>query len=125
MAQIYQDSMAIVRELGKPSLFITVMANLNWKKIHDQLFDGQTASNRPDIDTRVFQQKKKAILKALCIGFEDYKSTVWTIEYQKRDLPHMHCLLYLSKDTDYTNRNLIERTVWAELLDEELDPTGF
>lgn len=45
MAQIYQDSMAIVRELGKPSFFVTVTANFNWKEIQDQLFDGQTASN--------------------------------------------------------------------------------
>lgn len=29
MAQIYQDSMAIVRVLGKSSIFITVTANLN------------------------------------------------------------------------------------------------
>lgn len=36
----------------------------------------------------------------------------------------MHCLLFLSQDSDYTNRDLINRTVWAELPDEELDPTG-
>lgn len=45
MAQIYQDSMAVVRVLGKPSLFITVTANPKWKEIQDQLFDGQTASD--------------------------------------------------------------------------------
>lgn len=76
MAQIYQDSMAIVRELGKPSLFVTVTANPNWKEIQDQLFDGQTASDRPDIVARVFEQKRKAILKDLRIAFGDYKGTV-------------------------------------------------
>lgn len=35
----------------------------------------------------------------------------------------MHCLLFLSQDSDYTNRDLINRIVWAELPDEELDPT--
>lgn len=34
----------------------------------------------------------------------------------------MHCLLFLSQDSDYTNRDLINRIVWAELPDEELDP---
>lgn len=28
MAQIYQDLIAIVKELGKPSLFVTITANL-------------------------------------------------------------------------------------------------
>lgn len=60
MAQIYQDSMVIVRVLGKPSLFTTVTANPNWKEIQDQLLDGQTTSDRPDIVARVFEQKKRA-----------------------------------------------------------------
>lgn len=36
----------------------------------------------------------------------------------------MHCLLFLSAENDYTNRDLIDRTVWAELPSEIQDPDG-
>lgn len=73
---------------------------------------------------RVFEQKEKAILKDFYIAFGDYKGTIWLIEYQKRGFLYMHCLLFLFQDIDYTNRNLINRTVWAKLPDEKLDLTG-
>lgn len=38
MVQLYQDSMAIVRELGKPLLFITMTANPRWEEAIAALF---------------------------------------------------------------------------------------
>ena len=37
MAQLFQDSMAIVQHFGRPSLFITFTANLQWKEIKAKL----------------------------------------------------------------------------------------
>ena len=37
MRQNFQDSMAVVRDKGKPDLFITMTCNPNWKEIKDQL----------------------------------------------------------------------------------------
>ena len=39
--QRYQDAMAIVREYGKPDLFITMTCNPNWKEIIDALLPGK------------------------------------------------------------------------------------
>ncbi len=54
----------------------------------------------------------------------DYRGTVWTIEYQKRGLPHMHYLLFLSKEDNYVERAQVDEVVCAQLPNEELDPDG-
>jgi len=54
MAQLYQDSMAIVRQYGKPDLFITMTCNPKWEKIINALKPGEIANDRPDLVTRVF-----------------------------------------------------------------------
>ena len=45
MQQLYQDSMAILRHFGRPTLCITFTANPKWKAILDDLLPGQTAVN--------------------------------------------------------------------------------
>ncbi|XP_063981074.1 uncharacterized protein LOC135164547 [Diachasmimorpha longicaudata] len=55
MKQTYQDAITIVREYGKPDLFITMTCNLKWVEITENLSDGQIASDRPDLVTRVFE----------------------------------------------------------------------
>lgn len=85
MAKLYQDSMAIVRHFGKPTLFITFTANPRWIEIQRELFPGQTASDRPDLVARVFDLKVKEFIKDLKVKriFGPYKGLVRTIEYQK------------------------------------------
>jgi hypothetical protein len=62
MQQLFQDAMAIVREMGKPHLFITVTCNPNWKEIIDEVkATGGTIQDRPDVVARVFHLKLKAI----------------------------------------------------------------
>jgi len=63
MSKLYQDAMAIVRKLGKPSLFITFTANPEWVEITRDLHPGQLAIDRPDIVARVFNLKVKQLLK--------------------------------------------------------------
>ncbi|XP_044019460.1 uncharacterized protein LOC122859843 [Aphidius gifuensis] len=53
MLQHYQDAMAIVRKFGKPDLFITMTCNPNWREIKENILHGQTASDRPDIVSRI------------------------------------------------------------------------
>ena len=65
MQQLYQDSMAIVREFGKPDLFITITCNPNWPEIKDELLLNQQSSDRSDIVIRVFKLKLKAITNDL------------------------------------------------------------
>src|SRR5882672_2477 len=109
MYQLFQDSMAIARHCGKPDIFLTMTANPNWAEIQDNLLPyepddddpdqrekHQTASDRPDIVARVFAQKIKAMLKDIKDGvFGDVHGYVFTVEFQKRGLPHIHLLIFL------------------------------
>ncbi|OAD68801.1 hypothetical protein PHYBLDRAFT_150391 [Phycomyces blakesleeanus NRRL 1555(-)] len=52
MAQLYQDSMSIVRRFGKPDLFITFTCNSKWPEITNSLLAGQKANDRPDLCSR-------------------------------------------------------------------------
>ena len=88
--------MAICRHFYKPDLFLTMTTNPKWPEILHSLFPGQTATDRSDIVSQVFEQKKKALLKLIDNGF--FGTTVahiHTIEFQKRALPHIHLLIFL------------------------------
>ena len=53
-----QDAMAICNRLGYPDLFIAITCNENWREIRDFVTSrGLTASDRPDIVSRVFKMK--------------------------------------------------------------------
>src|SRR5436853_3051838 len=90
LQQLYQDSMAIVREFGKPDLFITVTCNPTWPEITNELLPNQKSSDRPDLVARVFKLKLKSItedlFKKAVLG--KVKAHVCVIEFQKRGLPH-------------------------------------
>jgi hypothetical protein len=59
----------------------------------------QTAADRPDIVARIFEQKKKALLKEIKDGlFGKAVAMVHIIEFQKRRLPHMHLLSFLHQN---------------------------
>ncbi|XP_054706622.1 uncharacterized protein LOC129216433 [Uloborus diversus] len=49
MQQNYQDAMAIVRDFGKPDLFLTFTCNPKWTEITQNLFLVQKAHDRPNI----------------------------------------------------------------------------
>ena len=89
----FQNSMAIVKERGSPTYFITMTCNLKWPEIQSQLkyINGKTKQSpmeRPRLIAEVFNLKLKAFLKDLtehmlvgnCLGY------VWVVEWQKRFL---------------------------------------
>lgn len=65
MMESCQNSLAISRRFGNPMLFITMTANPKWPEIENALLEGQTIQDRPDLVVRVFELKKKALLKKL------------------------------------------------------------
>ena len=65
MHQHYLDGMAIARHFKKIDIFLTMTANPKWAEITRELLPGQTAADRPDLVSRVFQLKKKALLDAI------------------------------------------------------------
>jgi hypothetical protein len=117
MQQLLQDSMAIVRHFGHPTLFITFTANPKWEEITTELLPHQTAIDQPDFVARVFHLKQQQLLKELKKRqvFGEFLGCVWTIEYQKRGLPHMHLLLFLRTSINFLTAENIDSIICAEI----------
>jgi hypothetical protein len=124
MQQLYQDSMGITRYFGKPDLFVTFTANPNWPEILDALLPGQRSSDRPDLVSPVFNLKLKSLLKDITKDGVLGKSVahVYTIEFQKRGLPHAHILVFLDYDSKIRTVEDVDRVVCAELPDPVTHP---
>jgi hypothetical protein len=120
----FQDAMAIIRELGKPDLFITFTCNSGWQEIKDALLDKQNTGDRPDIVARVFRLKLEALLDDLTkkhvLGV--VVAHVWTVEFQKRGLPHAHILLILADADKPHTADEYDRFVWAEIPNQATHP---
>ena len=124
MHQLCQDALAIVRRMGKPDLFITMTTNPQWPEIIENLLPGQQdANDRPDLATRVFYLKFQAmmtdLLKHDVLGH--IVGIIYTIEFQKRGLPHAHILLILAENDKPRTESDIDRIVSAEIPDEFTD----
>lgn len=102
MYQLFLDSMAICARYFKPDLFITMTCNPKWPEILEELrkTPGLTAADRPDVVVRVFRLKMKELLNDILKSgiFGRCVAHVYTIEFQKRGLPHMHLLIFLAPE---------------------------
>lgn len=117
MYQNYLDTMCIVQHFGKPSLFITMTCNSNWPEIIIHIDLNDSANYRPDIIARVFKHKLKELLNGIRTKNISGKieALIYTIELQKRGLPHAHILLTLVENDEIVGINDIDRAVCAEL----------
>lgn len=123
MQQLYQDAMAIARIVGRPDLFITMTCNPQWpeiKRFLEKFPAGTTAMDIPTFVCRLFHQKCLALLKELEKIFGQIRAYVYTIEFQKRGLPHMHLLVTLHEKL--LTPELLDRYVCAEIPDKNNDP---
>ena len=55
----------MVREFGKPDLFITFTCNPQWKEITENLFKYQSVENRLDLVASVFRLKYKELIREI------------------------------------------------------------
>lgn len=101
MHKCFHDGMAIVRNHGKPHKFITFTCNPNWPEIKDNLLPKQTPNDRPDLIARVFHAKLKYLIHLLTKEniFGELVGYMYSIEYQKRGLPHAHILIIQHQST--------------------------
>lgn len=124
MQQLYQDAMALVTRFGKPSYFLTMTANPNWPEIQNELEYGQTASDRPDLVARVFHLKFHEMLDDVtkhgrlgtCVSW------VYTIEFQKRGLPHGHLILIMDAASSPRTPADIDLIVSAQIPCRDTEP---
>ena len=119
MQQNFQDAMSIVRELGKPDLFITTSCNPKWPKISSSLIPNQIPADRPDLVCRVFNLRLKSIMNDIVKRsiFGKVICFVHTIEFQKKGLPHAHVLIILHPTCKINEVKQVDRAVSAELPD--------
>ena len=87
------DSLALARQYGKPTFFITMTTNPYWPEITARLLAGQSAADNPVIVCRVFHKKVQKLVEYLRANFGTILYMVRVIEFQKRGLPHMHMII--------------------------------
>ena len=121
LQQYTQDAIAYVRRHGRPDLFITFTCNPQWSEIRAELFPHQSPADRHDLIASVFRQKVIVMLRLLTKDsvFGETQCYIYSIEWQKRGLPHIHILLWLK---DKLRPADIDSVISAEIPDKESDP---
>ena len=113
--------MAICRYFHKPDLFFTITTNPKQPEIVQSLFSGQIATDCPNIISWVFEWKKKALLKLIDSSFFGTPvAHVYTIEFQKRGLPHIHLFTFLQSQDCTQDFYYINFMISAQLSDPQL-----
>ena len=127
MHQRYLDGMAIARHFKKIDIFLTMTANPNWIEIKRELLPLQTIIDRPELVSRVFQLKKKALMNAILKEgiFGPCVAHVYAIEFQKRGLPHMHLLLFLKSEYKLLTPDVVDSMISAQWPDPSTQPHLF
>ncbi|XP_071709076.1 uncharacterized protein [Rutidosis leptorrhynchoides] len=129
MIQNYQDAMALCREYDNPDLFITFTSNPRWPEIDGMLcyIEGQKAPDRPDIVTRLFKQKLDELMRDIMKAhiFGKCQAATYIIEFQKRGLPHVHMLIWLTHEYKCKSPSNIDELISAEIPSQIEDPAGY
>ncbi|CAN6556225.1 unnamed protein product [Malus baccata var. baccata] len=129
MINNYQDAMTICRHFGNPDLFITFTCNAKWPEIIEDLRDkpGCRPEDRPDIVSRIFKAKLNHMIKFIKSGkpFGDVESVIYTVEFQKRGLPHCHILVWVNKHCKCHSPYDVDSIISAEIPDADVDKVGY
>nr|KAJ0204558.1 hypothetical protein LSAT_V11C500286960 [Lactuca sativa] len=122
----YRDALSICREYGNPQYFITFTCNVNRPDIRRYMIHHtQTdAHSRVDIISHVFHIKVRALINFLKEDktFGAVTAHLYTIEYQKRGLPHYHTLLWVCNSDKIQEATNITRFISAEIPDPVNEP---
>lgn len=124
MQKNLQDALALLRIFKGSDLFITFTANPAWLEISEALLPGQAASDRPDLVARVFNLKFTALLNDIMKRriFGHALGYVYTIEYQKRGLPHAHLIVFLHADSRLSTPERVDAFISTEFPDVDKNP---
>ncbi|GJR33334.1 DNA helicase [Tanacetum coccineum] len=122
----YLDALAICRVHGNPSFFITYTSNVKWPKITEYMdqFLLLTTTDRADVLDRVFEMKIHQLMNFLrdAQRFGKTVAVLYTVEFQKRGLPHCHTLLWIDESARVRKEEDIDVYISAELPPEDVDP---
>nr|GEW91589.1 DNA helicase [Tanacetum cinerariifolium] len=92
-----------------------------------EAFPELTTADRADIVDRVFEQKVCDYIKFVrdTKPFGDISAVLYTIEFQKRGLPHYHSLLWVTPACKVQTNANIDKYISAELPNPTEDPDGY
>ncbi|KAK9063108.1 hypothetical protein SSX86_016978 [Deinandra increscens subsp. villosa] len=126
MYKHYQDALAICRVHGNPQYFITFTCNANWPEIRREMQKKPrlTSQDCPQVIARVFQMKVDSFIAFLKEErpFGAVTADLYTIEFQKRGLPHCHTLLWVAEPFRIRDAQQIDDYISAEIPDKQLEP---
>ena len=106
-------------------MFVTMTCNPSWREITENLPAGQKFYDRPDITSRVFRLKLKEIIQFFKLGkMGEVIAYLYSVELQKRGLPHAHILIRLL-DGQSIGSNRVDELICAEIPDIDADPELF
>lgn len=113
--------MTYVRYHGRPDLFVTFTTNPKWKEVTSNIFANQSPKDRPDVIARVFNRNWNALMACFTKFkiFGEVAAYVYSVEWQKRGLPHAHILLWLKSKLHGED---IDKLISAEIPNEDNDP---
>ncbi|KAL4103830.1 hypothetical protein QTP88_019165 [Uroleucon formosanum] len=113
--------MTYVRLYGKPDIFLTFICNPNRSEIQENLYQDQRPQDRHDLIARVFHLKVKKLMDLITKSkiFGSAKCSMYSIEWQKRGLPHVHILIWLENKIRPDD---IDSLICAEIPDPIQDP---
>ncbi|XP_022040220.1 uncharacterized protein LOC110942764 [Helianthus annuus] len=126
MYKHYQDALAICRVHGNPQYFITFTCNVKWPEIMRYMhrIGCLSSQNRPDVIARVFQMKVKEFIKFIKEDqtFGEVTAYLYTIEFQKRGLPHCHTLVWVTETNKIRDASAVDNYITDEFPDPYSEP---
>ncbi|XP_071712618.1 uncharacterized protein [Rutidosis leptorrhynchoides] len=125
MIENYRDAMALCRTFGYPDLFLTFTCNPKWPEIR-RVLKGTIfkVEDKPTYQARIFKINLDGLMHDLKVKkkFGRVGADVYTVEFQKRGLPHAHICLFLDKKDKMPNPEDVDKYICAEIPDKNTDP---
>ena len=122
MQQHCQDAYAINRYFGGGDLFITMTANSGWPEVKAALLPGQSPNDRPDLTVRAFKAKLQSLIQEIRQGvLGQINAYLYTIEFQKRGLPHAHIIVFLKPQFKLQSPEDIDSMMSSEFPEENAE----